>query len=118
MTSLVPSTGSLDKPLGLVIMLSVHDLGSAAIQQFAVNFGGFANRVANTAKRITNTLFDVGKGFLIFKAGSSVLSSSFALANRAGEFEQRLAAVGAVTRASALELDNLNQAAIRAGIAG
>ena len=48
--------------------------------------------------------------------GAGTLSATFKLAGAAGEFEQGLAAVGAVTRATEKELRLLESTAIRAGI--
>jgi TP901 family phage tail tape measure protein len=44
------------------------------------------------------------------------VGGAFALANAAGRFEQGLAAIGAVTRATSRELAMLRKAAINAGI--
>ena len=91
-TALARSSTGLDKPLGLGIMLSVHDMGTAALQRFGATFTGFAMRVRDQARHITTSLLDIGKGFLMFKAGSMVFSAGLSLANRAGEFGQKLTA--------------------------
>ncbi len=48
---------------------------------------------------------------------AGVVAGAFALANAAGRFEQSIAAVGAISGASVVELGQLRDAAIDAGIA-
>lgn len=74
-----------------------------------------------SSKKLAKT---VGAGFVALTAGAlttavalGALGGAISLANQAGEFEQQMAAVGAITRATAKDLETLETAAINAGIA-
>jgi TP901 family phage tail tape measure protein len=65
---------------------------------------------------ITGAFRQLGIGLGIFTAGAATLAGAFALADAAGKFEQSIAAVAAVSGATAKELEQLRNAAIDAGI--
>jgi hypothetical protein len=65
---------------------------------------------------MTSAFRQLGIGLAVFTAGAAMVAGAFALANAAGKFEQGLAAVGAVTRATSRDLAMLRNAAIEAGI--
>jgi TP901 family phage tail tape measure protein len=73
------------------------------------------------SKKLAKT---VGAGFVALTVGAlttgvavGALGGAISLANQAGEFEQQMAAVGAITRATAKDMNTLETAAINAGIA-
>jgi len=73
------------------------------------------------SKKLAKT---VGAGFVALTAGAlttsvalGTLGGAINLANQAGAFEQSLAAVGAITRATAKDMQVLEKSAINAGIA-
>jgi TP901 family phage tail tape measure protein len=65
---------------------------------------------------MTSAFQQLGIGLAVFTAGAAAVAGALSLANAAGRFEQGLAAVGAVTRATTRELGMLRDAAIQAGI--
>lgn len=114
--------------LGLGVVFTASDLASRVIRSLAGNFlglnstagaaiEGLAQKVGISSSAMTTSLRGVVKGLAVAGVGFLGLSKSFKLASQAGEFEQGLAAVGAVTRATKEELKLLEQAAIQAGIA-
>jgi TP901 family phage tail tape measure protein len=65
---------------------------------------------------MTQSFRSLGVGASVLAAGLGTLGSAVAAANMAGDFEQKVAAVGAVSHATGDELRNLHDAAIQAGL--
>jgi TP901 family phage tail tape measure protein len=103
--------------LGLGFVFTARDLASGAIQNLERNFLSLDRKVGLGAERIQSSFQQLGVGLAVFSAGAGVVAGAFSLANAAGRFEQSIAAVGAISGASALELQQLRAAAIDAGIA-
>lgn len=78
-------------------------------------FSSLDDRVSAGTARMSTAFRQLGVGLAVFTAGAAVVAGSFALANAAGRFEQGIAAVGAVTRATTDQLRLLREAAIQAG---
>jgi len=102
--------------MGLGFVFTAKDLASAKMQGVERRFSSLDERVGLGTQRMTANFRQLGLGLAMFTAGLVVVAGSLSLANAAGKFEQGLAAVGAVTRATSQELDMLGQAAIEAGI--
>ena len=102
--------------MGLGFVFSAKDLASAKMQAVERRFASLDERVGLGTERMTASFRQLGLGLAVFTAGLITVAGSLSLANAAGKFEQGLAAVGAVTRATAGEMDMLGQAAIEAGI--
>ncbi|MDP1916425.1 MAG: phage tail tape measure protein [Myxococcales bacterium] len=103
--------------LGLGFVFTARDLASGAIQNLERNFLSLDKHVGLGTERIESAFQQLGVGLAVFSAGAGVVAGAFALANAAGRFEQSIAAVGAISGASAVELGQLRDAAIDAGIA-
>jgi len=103
--------------LGLGFVFTARDLASGAIRNLERNFMSLDQRVGLGTERLQTSFQQLGVGLAVFTAGAATLGAAFSLANAAGKFEQSIAAVAAVSGASAQELDQLRDAAIRAGIA-
>jgi TP901 family phage tail tape measure protein len=103
--------------LGLGFVFTARDLASGAIQNLERNFLSLDRKVGLGAERIQSSFQQLGVGLAVFSAGAGVVAGAFSLANAAGRFEQSIAAVGAISGASAVELQQLRDAAIGAGIA-
>ncbi|GAB4205022.1 MAG: hypothetical protein OHK0013_20490 [Sandaracinaceae bacterium] len=101
--------------LGLGFVFTARDLASAKMAHLERQFGSLDERVTGGAARMSSAFRQLGVGLAVFTAGAAVVAGSLALANAAGRFEQGLAAVGAVTRATAQQLRMLRDAAIEAG---
>jgi TP901 family phage tail tape measure protein len=102
--------------LGLGFVFTARDLASAKMQRLERRFSSLDERVTGGTDRMTSAFRQLGVGLAIFTAGAAAVGGALALANAAGRFEQGLAAVGAVTRATSSELNMLREAAINAGI--
>ena len=102
--------------LGLGFVFTARDLASAKMQRLERRFSSLDERVTGGTDRMTSAFRQLGVGLAIFTAGAAAVGGALALANAAGRFEQGLAAIGAVTRATSRELGMLREAAINAGI--
>jgi len=103
--------------LGLGFVFTARDLASAKIRGLERSFGSLDSSTKSSAARISASFRQVAIGLGVFAAGAATVAGAFALANAAGEFEQGLAAVGAVSRATTRQLAMLREASIQAGIA-
>lgn len=102
--------------LGLGFVFTARDLASAKMAHLERQFGSLDERVTGGTARMSSAFRQLGVGLAVFTAGAAVVAGSLALANAAGRFEQGIAAVGAVTRATTAQLRMLRDAAIQAGI--
>lgn len=102
--------------MGLGFVFTARDLASAKMARLEHRFTSLDERVTGGTERMTTAFRQLGIGLAVFTAGAAAVAGAFALANAAGRFEQGLAAVGAVTRATTRELGMLREAAINAGI--
>jgi TP901 family phage tail tape measure protein len=102
--------------MGLGFVFTARDLASAKMQRLERRFSSLDERVTGGTDRMTSAFRQLGVGLAIFTAGAAAVGGALALANAAGRFEQGLAAIGAVTRATTRELAMLREAAINAGI--
>ena len=103
--------------MGLGFVFTARDLASNAISNLERNFMSLDKKVGLGTEHLQSSFQQLGLGLAVFTAGAVMVGSAFALANVAGEYEQAIAAVGAVSGASAAELQQLRDAAIDAGIA-
>ena len=102
--------------LGLGFVFTARDLASAKMARLEHRFTSLDERVTGGTDRMTAAFRQLGIGLAVFTAGAAAVAGALSLANAAGRFEQGLAAVGAVTRATTRELQMLREAAINAGI--
>jgi TP901 family phage tail tape measure protein len=103
--------------LGLGFVFTARDLASGAISNLERNFTSLDRRVGLGTENIQGAFQQLGVGLAVFTAGAATVGAAFSLANAAGRFEQSIAAVAAVSGATAAELEQLRGAAIEAGIA-
>jgi len=102
--------------LGLGFVFTARDLASAKMAGLEHRFASLDERVSGGTARMTGAFQQLGIGLAVFTAGAAAVAGALSLANAAGRFEQGLAAIGAVTRATSRELGMLRDAAIQAGI--
>lgn len=102
--------------LGLGFVFTARDLASAKMTRLERRFTSLDDRVTAGTNRMTGAFRQLGVGLAVFTAGAVAVAGALSLANAAGRFEQGLAAIGAVTRATTRELGMLRDAAIQAGI--
>ena len=103
--------------LGLGFVFTARDLASGTIQGLERNFTSLDRRVGLGTARIETSFQRLGVAMAIFTAGAVTVGASLSLANVAGQFEQALAGVAAVSGASAEVLGQLRDAAIQASLA-
>lgn len=103
--------------MGLGFVFTAHDLASAKIQSLERSFMSLDRRVGIGSERIGSAFRELGVGLSIMTVGATMVGGAFALADKAAQFEQAIAAVGAVSGATKDELWQLHEAAIDAGIA-
>ena len=108
---------SLNGRMGLGFVLTARDMASAKLARVERQFASLDDRVTGGGARIQTAFRQIGTGLALFGAGAAGIMGSLSLAEAAGTFEQGLAAVGAVSRATADELALLRDAAFEAGIA-
>ncbi|MCP4675068.1 MAG: phage tail tape measure protein, partial [Deltaproteobacteria bacterium] len=104
------------KNMGLGFLFTARDLASSKITALECRFSRLDEKVTGGAGRMTSAFKQLGVGLAVFTAGAAAVGGGLALAGAAGKFEQGLAAVGAVSRATTKELGLLHNAAIEAGI--
>ena len=102
--------------LGLGFVFTARDLASAKLTALERRFSSLDDRVTGGTERLTGAFRQLAIGLAVFTAGAASVAGAFSLANAAGRFEQGLAAVGAVTRATSQEMGMLRDAAIEAGL--
>ena len=103
--------------LGLGFVFTGRDLASGAINRVRRNFIKTAAASEAAILKMNAAAVSLGVGLGIAVVGLAGFVAAGALANVAGEFGQNLAAAGKIARATEVELRQLEQAAIDAGIA-
>src|SRR6266545_4175723 len=93
--------------LGLGFVFTARDLASAKMSSLERRFSSLDDRVTGGTERITGSFRELGIGLAVFTAGAATVAGAFALADAAGRFEQSIAAVAAVSGATATELEAL-----------
>jgi len=102
--------------LGLGFVFTAQNLGAATFKSVQRDLQQTAATSDAAAARIGKGMGQVKAGFILAGVGAAGLATSFALAGAAGKFEQSVAAVGAVTKATTAEMKSLEEAAVQAGI--
>ena len=102
--------------LGLGLVFTAKDLASGHIQRLERNFLSMEGSITGGSDRIHASFKELGTGLTIFAAGAATLAGAYVFASAAGKFQEAIAAVGAVSNATASELQALHDAALEAGI--
>src|ERR1700742_686486 len=101
--------------LGLGFLFTATDLASGVMDTVGKNLKGLEEQTGQSIGNIDEMTKKLGAGLVATAVGVGGLKASFNVAGKAASFEAALAAVGAVSNASAEELKLLEQAAIKAG---
>ncbi len=107
----------LNGSLGMGFVFTARDLATGTMSRVERQFRSLDEAVTGGEERMRSAFGEMGAGLAIATAGAATLAASFALANVAGKFESAIAAVGAISGATAADLDALRAAAMQAGIA-
>lgn len=102
--------------LGMGIVISARDLASKTLARLGNNFSALTAKMHSAARRQSAALRSIAIGTSVGLAGRGMLRGLREATDYAGKFEQGLAGVGAVTKATAAEMGQLRNAAIEAGI--
>lgn len=103
--------------LGLGFVFTARDLASGTISRVGGAFGTMDRNAMRASASYGRNFAVMGAGLAIMGAGAATLAGAFSLAESAATFEQGLARVGAIARATSDDMVLLRQAAIDAGIA-
>ena len=103
--------------LGLGFVFTAKDMASGTLKKLEDRFGALDRQTRDTKGRFQKNATTIGQAMGVLAAGGVALGAAFAFSKKAGEFEQGLAAVGAVTKATTADMAALEQAATDAGIA-
>lgn len=101
--------------MGLGLIFSARDLASGIFDRIAARFAALDSTVTDGSGRIGRALKGLAVGGALFGAGALGLKAAFSLVEPAGDFEQAIAAVGAVANATGADLELLSEAALKAG---
>jgi TP901 family phage tail tape measure protein len=102
--------------MGLGLVFTAKDLASGHIQRLERTFLSMEGAITGGSDRIYGAFKQLGTGMSLFTAGAATLAGAYVFASAAGKFQEAIAAVGAVSNASAEELKALHDAALEAGI--
>ncbi len=102
--------------LGLGFVFTAKDLASGTMRTLKGKLNGLGAQSKATGIAMKAGFAIAASGIVPLVLGLASLSAAMALAGAAGKFEEGLAAVGAVTRATTAELEALRNTAIKAGI--
>ena len=111
-----PGGGGMNQ-YGLGLIFQARDMASGVIGTLGANFGGLRDRITRGGPMIVGSLAAIGVGITALVVSLGTLSTAFDFSRIAGRFEQNMAAIGAVTRATSQEMRNLEASAVNAGIA-
>lgn len=103
--------------LGLGLLFTAKDATRGVINKIGNQFESMEGKASKAAISFRSSVKSFGLGLALFTAGAIGVAASFKVADAAGQFEQGLAAVAAVSRATADEMKLLEERAIQAGIA-
>jgi TP901 family phage tail tape measure protein len=101
--------------LGLGFLFTATDLASGVMSNVGKNFKELEEQSGRSIGNIDEMTKKLGAGLITTAVGVGGLAASFSLAGKASTFEAALAAVGAVSNATAAEMKQLEDAAIKAG---
>lgn len=103
--------------LGLGFVFSARDLASAPIRRLSGTFGMLGRATSGFGQTMRRGMGSIRTaGIVMAAAGGLGTAAAFSLARASGAFEQGLARVAGVTRASTTEMAALRDAAIEVGI--
>lgn len=103
--------------LGLGITLFAQDAASSTMEKVRASFLRVDGAATSLVQRFDRNMSHFKSGLALMGAGAATLGAAFALASPSGKFEQAMADVQSISGATALELGQLRNAALQAGVA-
>jgi len=101
---------------GAGFVLSGKDMASPVVKRVGASFMGLERTVNKGAMGMNKALGALTMGLASLKVGTDIVGFGRSMADSAAEFEQGLAGVGAISRATADELTMLHDASIDAAL--
>lgn len=101
---------------GAGFIISAKDQASRVFGRVGTSFGRLTKQVVSGARRQEVAMRSVAVGGAMTVAAAGILGGLTSITNAAGKFEQGMAGIGAVTKATKQEMDSLRDSAIEAGI--
>ena len=101
---------------GVGFLVSARDHASRVFGRVGSSFGRLTKQVVSGARRQEVAMRSVAIGGAMTVAAAGILGGISSVTNAAGKFEQGMAGIGAVTKATRQEMDALRDSAIEAGI--
>ena len=102
--------------LGLGFIFRATDFASPVMRKVEGRFKKLSATTAMAGASMTQAMGGMAAGLGVAAVGAVGLAASFKAANAFGGFQQELARVGAITRATGADLQLLKERAIKAGI--
>ena len=102
--------------LGLGFVFTAKNFASAKMNKVAASFKALDKTTTKTMSRIESAMGRGATAMGLFVAGAVSLGAAMKLGDAFGSFQFEMAKVGAISRASAEDLQKLEQRAIKAGI--
>lgn len=102
--------------LGMGFLFTARDLASGVMRRIGMGLRGLGLQGRSAGLLVSGALGVAAAGAITLAAGVGTLMGAFSAARAAASFEQTMARVGALSRASATELRTLTDAAIEAGL--
>ncbi len=102
--------------MGAGFVLRAYDKATPVIRRVARGFRWLRGQAGRMAGGMNSAMGATATGFMALRAGLGMLKLSKTAADAASKFQQSLAAVGQISRATASELKDLHGAAIEAAL--
>ncbi len=102
--------------MGAGFVLRAYDSATPVIRRVGRAFGWLRGQTKRMAGGMNRSLGSMATGFMALHAGLGIVKLAKTAADAAGKFQQSLAAVGQISRATAEELLELRTAAIEAAL--
>jgi len=99
--------------LGLGFLFNAQDMASGTMKKLGANLKGLEEQSGHSIGNIDQMVAKLSGGLAAMAIGAGGLAAAFSLAGAAAKFETATAQVGAVANATAAELIQLEDAAIR-----
>lgn len=102
--------------MGAGFVLKAYDSATPVIRRVGRSFGWLRRSVGKSMGGMNSAMSSTATGFMALHAGLGMVKLAKAAGDAASHFEQNLAAVGQISRATAKELLQLRSAAIEAAL--
>ncbi len=103
--------------MGAGFVVRAYDAATPVIRKIGAGFGWLRKQTGRMTGGMNNSLGSLATGFMALQAGMGIIKLSKAAGDAAGKFQQGLAGVGQIARATKEEMVMLRKSAIDAALA-